>query len=84
MSGNILTLLTWCSKLLTILYDQCKDSNAKIHQQKSMASVLHNLSLLKLFMCFMYTFFYNLSQNQQILLNESYKLERKLCFIITH
>ena len=83
MSGNILTLLTWCSKLLTILYDQCKDSNAKIHQQKSMASLLNNLSLLKLFMCFMFSFFY-LSQNQQILLNESYKLERKLCFIITH
>ena len=57
LSGNILTLLTWCSKLLAILYDQCKDSNAKIHQQKSMALVLHNLSLLKLFMCFMYTFF---------------------------
>ena len=35
-------------------------------------------------MCFMYTFFYNLSQNQQILLNESYKLEHKLCFIIKH
>ena len=83
MSGNILTLLTWCSKPLTILYDQCKDSNAKIHQQKSMASLLNNLSLLKLFMCFMFSFFY-LSQNQQILLNESYKLERKLCFIITH
>ena len=76
--------MAWCSKLLTILYDQSKDSNAKIHQPISMASVLHNSSLLKLFMCFMYTFFYNLSQNQQILLNESYKLEHKLCFIITH
>ena len=76
--------MAWCSKLLTILYDQSKDSNAKIHQPISMASVLHNSSLLKLFMCFMYAFFYNLSQNQQILLNESYKLEHKLRFIITH
>ena len=74
MSGNILTLLSWCSKLLTIFYDRCKDSNAKILQQKSMATVLHNSSLLKLFMCFIYTFFLHLSQNQQILLNESYNL----------
>ena len=28
-------------------------------------------------MCLMYVFFYNLSQNQQILLNESYTLEHK-------
>ena len=41
--------MAWCSKLLTILYDQSKDSNAKIHQPISMASVLHNSSLLKLF-----------------------------------
>ena len=41
----------------TIFYAQCKDSNAKKYINKqSMATVLHNTSLLKPFMCFMYTF----------------------------
>ena len=51
-------LLFWHSGLnYTIFYDQCKDSNAKksINKQ-SMATVLHNTSLLKPFMSFIYTF----------------------------
>ena len=51
-------LLFWHGGLnYTIFYDQCKDSNAKKYiNKKSMATVLHNTSLLKPFMCFMYTF----------------------------
>ena len=59
--------IIWCQEIFllfwhgglnyTIYYDQCKDSNAKkwINKQ-SMATVLHNTSLLKPFMSFMYTF----------------------------
>ena len=51
-------LLFWNGGLnYTIFYDQYKDSNPKKYINKqSMATGLHNTSLQKPFMCFMYTF----------------------------
>ena len=42
-----------------------------------MATALYNSSLLKLFMCFMYTFLQPVTKSRDTYLNESYKLEHK-------